>query len=189
MLLGFLGCLGALKEIKAMLLLVSGGGWGGQGTKNWGPGWRGGGCCAAISWGSRRATWSHHILRLWGSRGERGDSAGPSVPPWCHGGPADPDLPPPFQYFGILLLLFAAQITVAVIVYTQRVTVSAALPGGAGGGGGSWGNTGAMGQSRGVMLQPLSAALTPPAAGHQGGHLRAGADPGVPSPGTTRGPP
>ncbi|XP_052635473.1 leukocyte antigen CD37 isoform X2 [Harpia harpyja] len=49
MLLGFLGCLGALKEIKAMLLL----------------------------------------------------------------------------YFGILLLLFAAQITVAVIVYTQRVTLAA----------------------------------------------------------------
>lgn len=49
MLLGFLGCLGALKEVKAMLLL----------------------------------------------------------------------------YFGILLLLFAAQITVAVIVYTQRVTLAA----------------------------------------------------------------
>lgn len=121
----------------------------------------GGGGSAAISWGSRGTTWSHHILRLWGSRGERGDSAGPYVLPWGCGGPADPNLLPP-QYFGILLLLFAAQITVAVIVYTQRVTVSAALPGVLavpGGGGGPWGNTGAIGQGYGGTLAPWGRAV------------------------------
>lgn len=58
MLLGFLGCLGALKEVKAMLLLVSGAGWGGRGTKSWGPGFGGGGgfCCNFL--GQPR----HHVV-------------------------------------------------------------------------------------------------------------------------------
>lgn len=64
------------------------------------------------------------------------------------GGLPDPHLPSLSQkYFGLLLLLFAAQITVAIIVYTQRATVSAgANPGLRGrprGRGGPWGR-GAM---------------------------------------------
>uniref|UniRef100_A0A8C3HP54 Tetraspanin n=1 Tax=Chrysemys picta bellii TaxID=8478 RepID=A0A8C3HP54_CHRPI len=40
-----------------------------------------------------------------------------------------PFSPPPPQYFGFLFLLFAAQITIGVLLYTQRVTVSGACRG------------------------------------------------------------
>lgn len=135
MLLGFLGCLGALKEVKVMLGLVS---WGAEGGSR-GVTELGGGCgsSAATSWGDRGATWCHHILCLGSSSGDWGDpSELPPVPGrgW-RGGLADPHLPclSP-KYFGLLLLLFAAQITVAIIVYTQRASVSAGANPGLGGG-------------------------------------------------------
>lgn len=69
MLLGFLGCLGALKEVKVMLGLVSWGAGGPGGVTELGGGW---GSCAATSWGDRGATWCHHILCLGSSSGEGG---------------------------------------------------------------------------------------------------------------------